>query len=893
MIKIITKLIIFIGLFFAISAAKPAHAYTQTRLMDNQVFDNVGAMNEDQIRSFLNQRPSSCLVTSGAIFPEPMDYWTYGPANVDAARVIYKAAQYSGVNPQVIIATLQKEQSLITRIGCFDGSIDVRPKAMGMGCPDNGPCPAPAYAGFEKQVMKGTWQLAFNRQRAEGNVGWGDNGSITYGGFMTRGTFRRCSSCSLVYFDGYANIDGQSVLMENGTTASLYTYTPHLGQSFPGIFEGWFGPALVATYAWEFVSQGSNKNLSTFAVGQKATLTLTAKNVGTATWTNSGSNPVHLAASNPQDRSSKFSTPSWLSAARAANLNETSVPSGSTGTFTFVIQAPSSPGSYREYFNLVSEGITWMNDPGLNYSINVISQSLSGAVISSTVPAIINTDATQSATVTVRNDSNVTWYRDGLFPIDLGTYNPTDRTSQFQSSNWLGSTRPARMTQASVEPGSNATFTFNLTAPHAPVNITESYSLVAEGLNWFNQAITQTINVKGTFTATGQSNSTINLIAGQSTSVTLSFTNNGTATWSNTGANPVKLGTTSPQDRMSSFCDPSWPSCNRPDLLNESSVAPGSTGTFTFTLKSSPTQTGTYYEDFLPLAEGQEWFGSPSRVTINVAPPRFSWSVAGQEAYTDSSKSQGLDLMSLSPGQTAWLVLKAKNTGNTTWQKAGSNPVHLGTEGPRDHSSIFSTSAWLGANRPATLVLDSVAPDATGTFEFPIKILNRSGNFFERFNLVVEGLTWMNDTGLGYSMKINNGYSWALVGQEAYTNAALSAPADLTNLTPDAVTYWRVRAKNTGSATWFRTGDFPLDLGTSHNNDRSSKFCDLSDTPAWLGCNRAARLKETSVAPGTTGTFEFSAKAPAAGTYHEYLNPVVESILWLNDTGMNFYSVVH
>ncbi len=237
---------LFLSLFGSLIAliflSGSSQAYSNNRLIDNAIFDNVNSMSEQDIRNFINSRPSSCLAQSGAIFPEPITYFQYG-GNVDAARVIYNSARYSDVNPQVILATLQKEQSLITRTDCYErpSNIDSRNKAMGMGCPDSGPCPAPAYAGFHQQVMKGTWQLGFNRQRAVGNIGWGGNDNIKYYGYMTQGNFKRCASCDTVYYDGYGTVDGQSIFMETGATASLYTYTPHLGQSFPGIFEGWFG----------------------------------------------------------------------------------------------------------------------------------------------------------------------------------------------------------------------------------------------------------------------------------------------------------------------------------------------------------------------------------------------------------------------------------------------------------------------------------------------------------------------------------------------------------------------------------------------------------------------------------------------------------------------------
>lgn len=223
--------------------SQPVQAYSNTRLMDDVIFDNVNSMDEAAIRAFINSRPSSCLATSGAIFPEPKDYFTYGPNNVDAARVIYVSARYSDINPQVVLATLQKEQSLITTTECMEtATIDKRNKAMGMGCPDGGECPAPAYAGFHKQLMKGTWQLKFNKERAVGNVGWGGNGDLSYPGPYTQGNRQDCATCPSIYRDGNWNIDGQNIYMETGATASLYRYTPHLGQAFPSIFEGWFGP---------------------------------------------------------------------------------------------------------------------------------------------------------------------------------------------------------------------------------------------------------------------------------------------------------------------------------------------------------------------------------------------------------------------------------------------------------------------------------------------------------------------------------------------------------------------------------------------------------------------------------------------------------------------------
>jgi len=96
----------------------PAHAtdYNNSRLMDDQIFDNNASMNESQIQSFLSAR-GSCLASYNDVDPTwTGSTWTYG-GSASAAHTIYKVSQQWGLNPQVIIATLQKEQSLITGAG--------------------------------------------------------------------------------------------------------------------------------------------------------------------------------------------------------------------------------------------------------------------------------------------------------------------------------------------------------------------------------------------------------------------------------------------------------------------------------------------------------------------------------------------------------------------------------------------------------------------------------------------------------------------------------------------------------------------------------------------------------------------------------------------------------
>lgn len=241
-----------IATFAVLLIPNDAQAYTQSRLIDNAIFDNSGSMNEAQIQSFLVSK-GSCLATYRDIDPTwNGTQWTY-TGDASAAYTIAKVSNTWGINPQVILATLQKEQSLISGKGCVAPQIN---SAMGYDCPDSGGLynypNSNVYGtcvkneknvGFARQVLWGSWQLKFGRERSEGNTAWNGDGGITYVGYMTQGTFKRCasSSCPPVYNSGDATIDGQLIHLDNGSTASLYSYTPHLNQSFPSIFASYFG----------------------------------------------------------------------------------------------------------------------------------------------------------------------------------------------------------------------------------------------------------------------------------------------------------------------------------------------------------------------------------------------------------------------------------------------------------------------------------------------------------------------------------------------------------------------------------------------------------------------------------------------------------------------------
>jgi hypothetical protein len=125
----------------------------------------------------------------------------------------------------------------------------------------------------------------------------------------------------------------------------------------------------------QFVSQ--NFNQKTVHRGECMELSLTVKNSGATTWERG---LVNLGTDRPQDRIPGFireggscgSPSGWLNHDRV-ELQQSSVAPGANGTFKFYYTVPSDKafGTYREYFRMVADFITWMEDYGIYWEITV------------------------------------------------------------------------------------------------------------------------------------------------------------------------------------------------------------------------------------------------------------------------------------------------------------------------------------------------------------------------------------------------------------------------------------------------------------------------------------------------------------------------------------------
>ena len=487
--------------------AAAAYAYNPSDLISDSIFSNSGSMGTGSggvqaIQAFLSNENSglknysdieNCGSTSGPHYSYYQTYYHCG-ASEPASQIIYDVAQAYSINPQVILATLQKEQSLVTTPDPTSSQLNC---AMGYNS-------CSGFVGFFTQVDNGTWQFKTYTELMDGNNYWG----------YTPSSYP-CSTATSLYSAGlypgatvtFSDPGGtpETVTITDSATAALYCYTPYVGPfsltgysgsyNFVQSFEQWFGSTVypfaadVTVNTYSDAARTQELSLSGgLPSNMKIYVTVTATNTGSQSWSNSF---THIATENPNDRSSVFQDTSWLSNNRPAVLQQPAVWTGYNGTFQFSLTTPSTDGTYNEQFGLVADGQTggWMQDnASFGFDITV-SNPYNGVVTqlgtyrdnNYSLPTDIHAMSygqTAYIAVNVRNTGYQTWSNSFTH---LATEGPNDRTSAFQNGAWNSSNRPATLQQSSVAPGQIGTFLFPITAPSIAGTYNEQFGLVADG----------------------------------------------------------------------------------------------------------------------------------------------------------------------------------------------------------------------------------------------------------------------------------------------------------------------------------------------------------------------------------------------------------------------------
>lgn len=260
-LSLIPALVLVIMVF---TTNKAGASYNSAYLISDSIFFNSSGYTATDIQNFLSAQGSGlatystvedCGSSSGPHYSYYSQYYSCGTTQL-ASKIVFDASQAYSINPKVILATMQKEQSLVTT---------PNPSASQLNCAMGYLSCDPSVSGFFHQVDDGTWQFKTYYELLQGHNWWGytpssypcrngvtsvpspdpsgNNTNFYYPGLVP--------GQDVTFYDYYGTAYTHFVIA-NYATAGLYCYTPHVypgssqvyysgSYNFVNAYETWFG----------------------------------------------------------------------------------------------------------------------------------------------------------------------------------------------------------------------------------------------------------------------------------------------------------------------------------------------------------------------------------------------------------------------------------------------------------------------------------------------------------------------------------------------------------------------------------------------------------------------------------------------------------------------------
>jgi RHS repeat-associated protein len=185
---------------------------------------------------------------------------------------------------------------------------------------------------------------------------------------------------------------------------------------------------------------------ATMTTGSTAYVTVTMRNSGTTTWSPGLVNPYRLGSANPLNNST------WQ--VGRVELGSVVAPGGQA-VFGFTITAPSTAGTYSFSWEMLREDLRWFGAiASSTITVSAPAPVYDAQLISASVPTTMTAGGYYNVSLTFKNTGNVTWTKPDY---RIGSTSPDD--------NFTWGLHRVNMSEASVAPGQNATFNFQVAAP--------------------------------------------------------------------------------------------------------------------------------------------------------------------------------------------------------------------------------------------------------------------------------------------------------------------------------------------------------------------------------------------------------------------------------------------
>jgi len=215
-------------------------------------------------------------------------------------------------------------------------------------------------------------------------------------------------------------------------------------------------------------------------------VTVQFRNTGTRTWASgvAGSQIVLGVINDSTAYTAMGMNAGWPSANRVAIQREASVPPGALASFTFAVAAPFAAGTVALPLRPLVEGVAWLEDEGVFVPVTTFVNYHSAWVSESAFPTLQVNQVSGPLSIVFKNTGAQVWNKGTLGQEARLGVNGDNEAWAGLSVNWPFTTRPAVQTEASVAPGANGTFTFQVRAPAQPGLYAIHLRPVIDGVTW-------------------------------------------------------------------------------------------------------------------------------------------------------------------------------------------------------------------------------------------------------------------------------------------------------------------------------------------------------------------------------------------------------------------------
>ncbi len=377
---------------------------------------------------------------------------------------------------------------------------------------------------------------------------------------------------------------------------------------------------------------------------------------------------------------------------------------------------------------------------------------------------------------------------------------------------------------------------------------------------------------------------------GQTKTLTVKFTNDGTATWIGDTAHTAFYL----YGASSIFHNGTWLKSDMPSVVSPAIVKPGQIGAAVFSV-TAPSTPGTYHERFL-LSYGPDlWMkGSVLNATFTVNGSATASSVStvtsassnvAPSSASDAWKAELTDKGGIEwqthPGGLLTAMVAFKNRGTQTWTSEGGNPVWMTT--PAGTKSAFEDNSWENSVQAAPMQEGTVRPGGIAHFLINLRAPTTVGDHNASFELAAglspDHLTRIaNSTvtfpihvvtsGVDVSSNTSNGTGDTLTdtmatptvpaGSDTYQALLLLSSSKNVALSGNGRQQLTYGFKNVGTSKWTTLSLRPATTGIA--TDGVATPTSVRDD-SWLSSTEPVRINAPTL-PGQIGFVTFTIKVP-------------------------------